>query len=128
MHSVRGAGFVAVMMLVMLSSCHCNKDPFFGRWTVERVNVEFDENKSTPEMVRQVGALEKDNVLEISQDSMLTLIMDGDTISGRCSLRGTQLFREGKYWGRFEGGKIYTETMSPLGKIEVVYSNQGQVH
>ena len=120
-HPVRDAMSVA-MMLVLLASCHRNQDPFFGRWTVEKVNVEFREDLATPEIVRQIGALEKDNILEIAKDSVLTLITDGDTLRGLCSLRDGQLYVEGTPLGWYEQGRIYTETLTPLGKVKVVYS------
>ena len=109
------------VLIILLSSCHRNDDPFFGRWTVDRVNVEFDEYKATPEMVRQYGELEKGNVIEISKDSVLTFISDGDTLRGRCSLRGRQLLLDGKAFGKIEEGLLTTETSAPLGKVMVAY-------
>ncbi|MBQ3710091.1 MAG: hypothetical protein II887_05235 [Bacteroidales bacterium] len=109
------------VLIILLSSCHRNDDPFFGRWTVDRVNVEFDEYKATPEMVRQYGELEKGNVIEISNDSVLTFISDGDTLKGQCSLRGQQLLLDGKAFGKIEDGLLTTETSTPLGKVRVVY-------
>lgn len=118
--SARRALLVA-LMVIMLSSCHRNNDPLIGRWTVERVNVEFDEKKSTPEMVRQYGEVEKGNVVEIGKDSVLMRISDGDTIKGRCSLRGQQLLLDGKLFGKIEAGVLTTETSTPLGKVRVTY-------
>ena len=104
----------------MATSCHSN-DALIGRWTVDRVNVEFDENKATPEMVRQYGELEKGNVIEISKDSTLIFISGGDTLQGRCSLNGSQLFFEGRTWGCLEDGFIETHMETPLGKVSLVY-------
>ena len=112
------------MLLVLVSSCHRDKDPFIGRWTVEKVNVEFKEDGVTPEMVRQYGELEKDNLLEIGKDSVLTLISGGDTLQGRCSLQGGQLLLEGNPLGRYEHGRIETETVTPLGTVKVIYSKR----
>ena len=109
------------LMLVLLASCHRNKDPFFGRWTVEKVNVEFKEDLATPEMVRQYGEMEKGNIIEIGKDSVMTFISVGDTLKGRCSLRGVQLLHEGNPFGRYDHGLIETETVTPLGKVKVVY-------
>lgn len=112
------------MMLVLLASCHRNNDPFFGRWTVEKVNVEFKEDLATPEMVRQYGEMEKGNIIEISEDSLLTMISNGDTLRGSCSLKGGQLYVEGTTLGWYEQGRIRTETLTPLGKVKVVYSKK----
>lgn len=118
--SARRALLVA-LMVIMLSSCHRNNDPLIGRWTVERVNVEFDEKKSTPEMVRQYGEVEKGNVIEISKDSVLMFISEGDTVKGRCSLQGRQLFLDGEAFGTIEAGFLTTESSTPLGKVRVTY-------
>ena len=112
---------IFVILIILFSSCHRNNDPFIGRWTVEKVNVAFDENLASPEMVRQLGEMEKGNIIEISKDSMLTFIAESDTLQGRCSLKGTQIFFEGKPSGRYENGLIETETKTPLGKTKVVY-------
>ena len=108
-------------MVLLLSSCHRNHDSLIGRWMVEKVNVEFDEHISTPEMVKQYGEMEKGNVIEITKDSVLTVISDGDTIVGRCTLKGTQLYCDGKPFGKYENGTIETESSTPLGEIKVIY-------
>ena len=113
-----------MIIVCWLSSCVGRQDPLIGRWSVEKVNVEFNENLATPEMVRQYGELEKGNVLEIRADSVLTLVSGGDTITGRCSLKGKQLFCEGRFFGRLEGGKIHTHAQTPLGTIGVIYTKK----
>ena len=113
---------IVALLLLLLASCHCD-DPFIGRWTVEKVNVDFNEQIATPEMVRQYGELEKGNVIEISRDSVLTFIADGDTLRGQCSLKGNQILLDGKVFGCYENGLIETETRTPLGEIKVRYKN-----
>lgn len=110
-----------VSALLLLAACTSKEDAFIGRWSVDKVNVEFDEEWATPEMVRQVGAMEKNNVVVVSADSLLTLVNEGDTVQYRCSLRGNQIFCDGEPWGRFEDGAIKTETSSPMGSVKVVY-------
>ena len=117
-----------VILFHFLSSCHRTSDPLIGCWTVEKVNVEFDENKATPEMVRQYGELERGNVIEIGQDSMLTLVSGGDTLRGKCLLKGAQayrdddvLFSDGNYVVRYEKGGLQSESITPLGRLEVTY-------
>ena len=109
------------MMVLLIASCQQKRDSFFGRWTVEKVNVEFDVTKSTPEMVRQYGELEKGNVIEISKDSVLTFVSDGDTLRGKCSLEGTLLTCDGVAFGRYENRHIETRTTTALGEIIVSY-------
>lgn len=114
-------GWVALFLLVALCSCFRTHDPLIGRWTVEKVNVEFNENIATPDMVRQYGELEKGNVIEISKDSVLTFISDGDTLRGRCSLIGAQLLFDGKKIGTIDNGVLTAESSTPLGKMKVYY-------
>ena len=117
-------------MLLLLSSCHRHSDPLIGRWTVEKVNVDFNENKATPEMVRQYGDMEKGNVIEISRDSMLTLVSGGDTLRGKCLLKGAQAYCDGdvlfsgdNYVVRYEKGSLQTESITPLGRLVVTYGS-----
>ena len=107
--------------LLLLASCNPKEDAFVGRWTVDKVNVDFDEQWATPEMVRQYGAMEKDNVVVITPDSLLMLVMEGDTVQCRCSLRDSQILCDGEPWGIFEKGTIKTETSSPMGSVKVSY-------
>ncbi len=113
--------FLIVGALSLLASCAPKEDTFFGQWTVDKVNVEFDEQCTTPEMVRQLGAMEKNNVVVISVDSLLTLVNEGDTVQYRCSLRGSRILCDGEPWGVFEEGIIKTETFSPMGSVKVSY-------
>ena len=114
------------LLLLLLASCAPKDDPFFGRWTVDKVNVDFDADWATPEMVRQFGSMEKDNVIMISNDSVFTLVMDGDTMQGRCSLQGTRVFVDGEPWGWFEEGMIKTETSTPMGIVKTSYIKSNQ--
>lgn len=116
-----GRFFLAITAVLLLASCHRTNDPLIGRWTVEKVNVEFNERIATPEMVRQYGEMEKGNVIEIGQDSTLVFVSDGDTVIGKCSLKGSQLFCDGKLFGSLEGGTLTTENITPLGKVVVYY-------
>ena len=117
-----GRFLLAITALLLLASCHRTNDPLIGRWTVEKVNVEFNERIATPELVRQYGEIEKANIVEITQDSTLVFISDGDTIKGNCSLKGSQLFCDGKLFGSLEGGKLIAKNKTPIGTIEVVYA------
>ena len=114
------------LLLLLLASCTPKDDLFFGRWTVDKVQVDFNEDWATPEMVRQYGSMEKNNVIMISPDSVLTLVMDGDTMQGRCSLRGSQILCDGEPWGVFEEGIIKTETFTPMGYLKTSYVKSNQ--
>ena len=110
-----------VLVILLLASCHRHGDSLVGRWTVDRVNVEFNEHVATPEMVRQYGVLERDNLIEIHSDSTLTFIADGDTLRGRYAIKDGALYLDGKRFGHLQGEVLTTETSTPIGKITVDY-------
>ena len=117
-------GLALILLLLLFSTCHRNDDALVGRWVVEKVSVDFDERIATPEMVRQYGEMEQGNVIEITQDSMLTLVSEGDTLTGRYALEGNQLHCNGKPFGRYENGTIQTESSTLVGKIVVKYRKE----
>lgn len=109
-------------LFATLFGCNRNQDTLIGTWTVDKVTVQFDERQSTPELVRQIGEMEKGNVVSIGSDS--TLVFKGlDTEwQGRISLNndGT-LMCNGTSFGTWKDGQIVTRTDSPLGEVVVVY-------
>lgn len=122
--------YFSLILLLFLCACTGKQDPLIGRWTVEKVYVDFDEHRSNPEMVRQYGELEKGNVIEITKDSILTLVSGGDTLHGKCLLKGEQAYRDGdvlfssgNYVVRYEKGSLQSESITPLGRVVVTYGS-----
>ncbi|MBR3730370.1 MAG: hypothetical protein IKN08_05600 [Bacteroidales bacterium] len=105
-----------------LCACHHKADPLFGTWTVDKVNVQFDEQHSTPELVKQIGEMERQNVISITADSTLTFKGMEDSLQGRLSLKndGTLLLDNADF-GQWKDGQIITRTGSPVGEITVSY-------
>ena len=105
-----------------LCACHHKADPLFGTWTVDKVNVQFDEQHSTPELVKQIGEMERQNVISITADSTLTFKGMDDSLQGRLSLKndGTLLLDNADF-GQWKDGQIITRTGSPGGEITVSY-------
>ena len=122
----RVLGVACFLVLSLFFSCHRNQDTLVGRWIVDKVNVDFHENLATPEMVRQFGELEKGNVVEISMDSVLTLIMDGDTVTGRYSMQDGKVIWDGEPFGSVEDGVMKTEVLTPLGWVRTTYKKVGK--
>ena len=112
-------------LTALLGACQPEADPLFGTWTVDKVNVQFDEQHSTPALVKQIGEMERQNTLSISTDS--TLVFKGleETKKGRLSLRsdGTMLF-DGTAFGTWKDGRIVTRTGSPVGEVVVTYRKE----
>lgn len=65
----------------MLGSCSHHDDFPIGKWTVEKVSFEFDERKTTPQMIKQYGEEESHDFLEFKNDTVVYVKMaeyDGD--------------------------------------------------
>ena len=112
-------------LMALLGACQPEADPLFGTWTVDKVNVQFDEQHSTPALVKQIGEMERQNTLSIGTDS--TLVFKGleETKKGRLSLRsdGTMLM-DGTAFGTWKDGRIVTRTGSPVGEVVVTYRKE----
>ena len=108
----------------VLGACRPKADSLIGTWTVDKVNVHFDEQRSTPELVKQIGEMEKQNTITISNDS--TLVFKGleITLEGRLDLKnnGTMLV-DGVVLGQWENGHIITRSGSPLGEV-IIYKKE----
>jgi len=114
--------FLLLPLAAMLCACHPKADPLFGTWTVSKVNVQFDEQRSTPELVKQVGEMEKQNIITISNDSVLTFKGLEEEWQEQIHLQNDGvLLHEETVFGTWKNGEIVTRTGSPLGEIVVTY-------
>lgn len=114
--------FVLAMLLV---ACTSKPDTLIGDWTADKVSVQFDENHSTPELVKQVGEMEKQNRISIGNDSILVFNgLDGES-RGRMTVdQQGVIYCDGQKFGIWKEGKVVTETPSPLGIITIQYKKQ----
>ena len=112
---------IATAILLSCLGCQRNTDTLIGNWKAEKVEVDFDERLSTPEIVKQTGIIEKENRLIIADDSTLTFISQGDTVKGRFSVKEMQVFIDGRPFGLITGNGIVTKEASPFGNITVEY-------
>ena len=103
-------------------ACHHKSDPLFGTWTVDKVNVQFDEHHNTPELVKQIGEMERQNVITIGSDSIMTFKGLDESLQGTLSINsdGTLLL-DGTLFGQWKDGSLTTQTTSPLGEVVVRY-------
>ncbi len=108
-----------------IAACHSKADSVIGQWKADKVNVQFDEKRSTPEVVKQVGEMEKQNRFSISVDSILVFKSLDTEMTGRIiSDKQGNLFLDGVLFGQWKNGEIVTRTSSPLGEIVVVYKKE----
>ena len=105
-----------------LSACHQKTDSLIGTWEVDKVHVQFDEQRSTPEVVKQVGEMEKHNYFIIDKDSVLVFnSLEMEQIGRVTTDKQGNLFLEGAPFGQWKDGQITTKMSSPWGEIVVVY-------
>ena len=116
--------FLLLALAAMLSACTQKGDSLIGIWTVSKVNVQFDERRNTPELVKQVGEMEKQNVITIDNDSILTFKGLDEEWQAKISLKNDTLLCNGKAFGIWKDSAIVTRTDSPLGEIIVVYKKE----
>lgn len=119
---MKKSNFLFMAFGMVLSACQPEPDTLIGTWTVEKVKVQFDESRSTPELVKQVGEMERQNTLRIGADS--TLVFNGidEQWKQRVSLANDSvLYCNGTVFGSWKDGKIVTRTGSPLGQVIVIY-------
>lgn len=113
-----------VAALLSLEACH-DANTVFGTWRADKVNVEFDEDKTTPDMIQQVGEMEKNNVIVIAEDSTMTFYSEDDTLQGPVRIgRSGDITFSGKPFGTLKGNIITTESSSILGSITITYTKE----
>jgi hypothetical protein len=113
--------FLLLTLAMILSACTKKADSLIGIWTVSKVTVQFDEQRSTPELVKQVGEMEKQNSISINADSVLTFKGLDTEWQDRISLKNDTLLRKEAVVGIWKNGEIVTRTSSPLGDVIVTY-------
>lgn len=115
--------FALILGIVsMFYACNRQHDTLIGSWTVDKVNVQFDEKHNTPELVKQIGEMERQNSFNINADSILSFKGLDTEWQGKIHLRsdGT-LICNGANFGVWKEGQVVTRTGSPLGEVIVTY-------
>ena len=113
-------------LVFSLCACHQKTDSLIGEWEADKVNVQFDESRSTPEMVKQIGKSEKNNYFIIDKDSVLVFNSLEMEMIGRVTTdKQGNLFLEDAPFGQWKNGQIVTKTTSPWGEIVVTYRKKG---
>jgi len=111
--------------LLLLLSCS-KSEGIIGTWTVEKISFDFDERKSTPEMIRQLGLIEKHNTLIFKNDSIVHITMAAMDSDYKYTLNpeGTiSLEPDTHHITHFslKNSVITTETDTPIGKMIIKY-------
>ena len=111
--------------LLLLLSCS-KSEGIIGTWTVEKISFDFDERKSTPEMIRQLGLIEKHNTLIFKNDSIVHITMAAIDSDYKYTLNpeGTIKLEPDTHPIRhisLKNSVITTETDTPIGKMIIKY-------
>ena len=90
----------------LLAACSSKPDSLIGNWKADKVNVQFDENRATPELVKQIGEIEKQNRISISTDSILVFSHQDGKMQGRMTLdKQGVIMCDGQKFGLWKRGK-----------------------
>ena len=117
--------WIFLLLVFVAASCNKQSDPLFGTWQATKVHVGFDEKYNTPDMIKQIGEMEKQNKLDIKSDSTMTFVSSGYTLKGQLKLLADgKIFCNGELFGVWADGKITTKSPSPFGEIRVEYTKE----
>lgn len=118
-------------LIVLFSSCGNSPEAkLVGTWKAQKVDTEFDEQYTTPEMLRQVVEMQKETYFRIIDDSTLIIVSPGNTHETKWNFNSkdqtiTYFFDSNpnqlNKLGTLTSGKIVSETNTPLGKITIYY-------
>ncbi len=71
--------FLSIITTILFAGCSGHKNELVGEWKVSDVKTDFDETRTTPQMLQQVVEIEKQNRLKFLDDSSLLIIIKGNT-------------------------------------------------
>lgn len=125
------------LILIILSlalACGKGSGPnMTGTWKAVDVKIDFDEQMSTPEMLKQVAEREKQTYLKFLNDSTLNIVAGESTFtaywvldkeSGVINYRFVDMGIQMTELGKYQDGSIIAESSTPLGKITITYKKE----
>ena len=130
---IKLSGFLLVLS-VLISSCGgSSESKMVGTWKAQKVETDFDEEYTTPEMLRQVVEMQKETYFRIIDDSTLIIVSPGNTHETNWTLDSEDntiayFFEDSpgmnNKLGVFSSGQIISESTTPLGKITIYYEKE----
>ncbi len=116
----------------------CNSNPkskLVGTWKAETVDVKFDEQRVSPEMIRQVGLENKQVFFKIQNDSTMQLYISANgnpqNLFWFYNVEDNKITYGYKIddfntieLGKLIDGKIISESETPLGKIVTTFKQE----
>jgi len=127
------AALIAVVVLFMTSCGGTAESKLVGTWKAQNVETDFDEQFTTPEMLRQVVEMQKETYFKIIDDSTLIIMSPGNTHETSWELDSNDqtisyVFEGSSSFlnklGTLSDGKIVSESKTPLGVITIYYEKE----
>ncbi len=127
---VKLTGLMFVVSILIASCGGSAESKLVGTWKAQKVETDFDEQYTTPEMLRQVVEMQKETYFRIIDDSTLIIISPGNTHETKWTLDPddqsiTYFFDNDPNYlnklGTYSSGKIISESKTPLGIITIHY-------
>lgn len=126
-------GLLTMATLLFVSCGSSPESKLIGTWKAQKVETDFDEKQTTPEMLRQVVEMQKETYFKIINDSTLIIVSPGNTHETIFTLdkdsKSIAYFFDGypginNVLGTLSDGKIVSESTTPLGKITIYYEKE----
>ncbi|MBR4155727.1 MAG: hypothetical protein IKU01_03360 [Bacteroidales bacterium] len=116
---------ISFVLSVFMMSCTSHNDALQGRWKVDELAFDFDERKTTPEMIAQYGKEESKNELVFKNDSIVYIKMyryDGDYYY-RLDEDNVVMFGDknsiNNKLGVYKNATIHSEINTVIGKMDI---------
>jgi hypothetical protein len=121
-------------LLILIGSCGQNiGDKLTGTWKVSDVKTDFNENKVSPETLRQVVEMQKQTYFRIVNDSVLIIISNKNTHETKWVFDDedqtiTYFFKgsgsRANVLGKYENGNIVNQSKTAFGNMTITYSKE----
>ncbi len=127
------SGLMFALAIIITSCGGSPESKLIGTWKAQKVETDFDEQYTTPEMLRQVVEMQKETFFKIIDDSTLIIMSPGNTHETTWNLDPEEqtiaYFFDGdsnflNKLGTFSSGKIVSESKTPLGVITIYYEKE----
>ncbi|MBC8321042.1 MAG: hypothetical protein H8E34_09995 [Bacteroidetes bacterium] len=126
-------GLMLALAIIITSCGGSTESKLVGTWKAQKVETDFDEKFTTPEMLRQVVEMQKETYFRVIDDSTLIIISPGNTHQTKWKLNPEDqtiaYFFKGSptlsnKLGTLISGKIVSESKTPLGIITIYYEKE----
>ena len=127
------SGLMFIVAIIITSCGGSPESKLIGTWKAQKVETDFDEQFTTPEMLRQVVEMQKETFFKIIDDSTLIIMSPGNTYETIWKLDPedqsiSYFFDDDPNYlnklGTLSVDKIVSESKTPLGIITIYYEKE----